>query len=179
MRTIRFLALSAAAVATAAALSSAAAPTAAAPATPAHQWCKGGAVISGNVSRPGCASAASLAKLAQKTVTVTFSSSAGNQTHTFSGPLLLDVITAAKPRFPSTVKNVQLRYAVLATGSDDYQATVAWGEFDPKFAGKQILVATKQDGVALAMPRLVVPGDTAGGRYVSDVVSLRLGRPFL
>jgi hypothetical protein len=173
MRTIRAIALSVVAVATAVALTSAAAPTAAAPA---HHGCKASALITGNVARPGCAN---LAALAQKTITVTFSSGTGQQTHTFTGPLLLDVINAAKPRFSSTIHNVQLRYAVLATGSDDYQATVAWGEFDPKFAGKQILVATNQDGVALAMPRLVVPGDTAGGRYVSDVVSLRLGRPFL
>jgi hypothetical protein len=173
MRTIRATVLSTVAVATAVALTSAAAPSAAAPA---HHGCKNSAIITGNVARPGCAN---LGALAAKTVTVTFSSSTGQQTHTFTGPLLLDVVNAAKPRFPSTIHNVQLRYAVLATGSDDYQATVAWGEFDPKFAGKQILVATKQDGVALTMPRLVVPGDIAGGRYVSDVVSLRLGRPFL
>ena len=36
--------------------------------------------------------------------------------------------------------------------------------------------AITEDGVALgdAGPRLVVPGDLHGGRYVSDVVSLRL-----
>ena len=177
MRRIRAFALSAAAVAVAAALSSAAAPTTAV-ALPARHGCSGGALISGNVARPGCASAASLAKLPQRTITVTFSSDAGPQTHTFSGPLLIDVLNAAKPRFPSTVKNVQLRYAVLATATDDYQAAVAWGELDPKFEGKQVLLATTQDGKALAKPRLAVPGDKAGGRYVSDVVTLRLSRPF-
>jgi hypothetical protein len=178
MRTIRAITLSAAAVATAAALSSAAAPTAAAPAPSPHS-CSGGAVISGNVAHPGCASAASLARLPKRTITVTFASDAGSQTHTFSGPLLIDVVNAARPRFPSTVKNVQLRYAVLATATDDYQATVAWGELDPKIEGKQVLLALSQDGKALPMPRLAVPGDKAGGRYVSNVVTLRLGRPFL
>jgi hypothetical protein len=42
-----------------------------------------------------------------------------------------------------------------------------------------VLLATTQDGVSLADqgPRLVVPGDTAGGRYVTGVVKVRLSKP--
>jgi len=39
-----------------------------------------------------------------------------------------------------------------------------------------VLLAVIQDGQPLTQPRLVVPGDIHGGRYVSDVVSVRLGR---
>jgi hypothetical protein len=41
------------------------------------------------------------------------------------------------------------------------------------------LLATTQDGVSLADqgPRLVVPGDIAGGRYVTGVVRVRIDKP--
>ena len=78
--------------------------------------------------------------------------------------------------FDPAVKNDVLAPVVTTTGSDGYRATVAWGEFDPGFEAKKILVALTEDGVALgdAGPRLVVPVDIRGGRYVSDVVSLQL-----
>jgi hypothetical protein len=54
------------------------------------------------------------------------------------------------------------------TATDDYQAIVAWGELDPGFGNKPILLAFAEDGESLAAegPRLVVPGDIRGGRYV-------------
>lgn len=59
-----------------------------------------------------------LAALPQQTITVTFQSGTGAQTHTYTGPLLLDVLNLAKPVFDPAVKNDRLRYAVTATGSD-------------------------------------------------------------
>lgn len=35
---------------------------------------------------------------------------------------------------------------------------------------------TGEDGKALARPRLVGPGDVEGGRYVSDLVELKVSR---
>jgi DMSO/TMAO reductase YedYZ molybdopterin-dependent catalytic subunit len=133
-------------------------------------------VVRGDVEHRLKLTATDLAALPQVTVTVTFLAGTASQTHTFSGPLLLDVIDAAGPEFDPTIKNDKLAHVVTATGSDGYRATVAWGEFDPDFEGKQVLVATSQDGTPLgdAGPRLVVPDDGHGGRYVSDVVSLRL-----
>ncbi|WP_345633146.1 molybdopterin-dependent oxidoreductase [Rugosimonospora acidiphila] len=123
-------------------------------------------------------SATDLAALPEQTVTVTFESGTGTQTHTYTGPLLLDVLNRAQPKFDPTVKNDQLRYVVTATGSDRYQATVAWGEFDPGFEHKSVLVAVTEDGQPTAdgLARLVVPGDVKGGRYVSDLIRLRLHR---
>lgn len=59
-----------------------------------------------------------------------------------------------------------------------YQALVAWAEFDPDFAGTTMLVALTEDGAPAAdgRPRLVVPGDLKGGRYVSGLVRLHLSR---
>jgi hypothetical protein len=54
---------------------------------------------------------------------------------------------------------------------------VAWAEIDVAFSGKKVLLAVTQDGVELDKqgPRLIVPGDVKGGRYVSGVVRLYVG----
>jgi hypothetical protein len=111
------------------------------------------------------------------TVDVTFQAGTVTQQHQYVGALLTDVLATAQPRFDPTVKNDQLRFWVSATGSDDYSALVAYGEIDPGFGAKQVLLAYQEDGndLCAAGPRLVVPGDIKGGRYVSNVVKVRLG----
>ena len=79
---------------------------------------------------------------------MTFLSGTTPQTHTYTGPLLLTVINKAVPDFDPVMKNDKLAHVVTATGSDGYRATVAWGEFDPDFEAKQIVVAITEDGVA-------------------------------
>ncbi len=120
--------------------------------------------------------AADLAALPQHVVTVTYKSGSSEQTHTFSGPKLLDVLALAQPDFDADIKNDKIRHFVLATASDGYQGAVAWGEFDPELEAKTILVAIVEDGISLADigPTLVVPGDIRGSRYVSGITSLRL-----
>ena len=111
-------------------------------------------------------------------VSVTFQAGPAVEQHTFTGFLLFDVLNFLKPRFDPDVKNDKLRFYVSATGTDDYQAIVAWGEFDPGFENKPILLAITQDGNSLASEgvRLVVPNDIRGGRYVSLVDTVRLDR---
>lgn len=119
-----------------------------------------------------------LGRLPRHTVTVTFQSRSGAQTHTYAGPLLYDVIEKAEPVVRTDVKNDLLRDYVSATAAGDgYQALVSWAEIDPAYEGKQVLLAQEEDGTALTSSSLVlvVPGDAHGGRYVSGVTSLRLG----
>src|SRR5262249_7379302 len=113
-----------------------------------------------------------------QTVKVTFLAGQSQEQHVFVGPLLYDLINHFGPQFDPDVKNDRLRFHVSATGSDEYQAIVAWGEFDPGFENKAIILAFSQDGQPLDNdgPRLVVPGDIHGGRYVSNVVAVRLER---
>jgi hypothetical protein len=47
----------------------------------------------------------------------------------------------------------------------------------PELARTQILLATSMDGKPLAKPRLAVPGDKGGGRYVDDVTTIRVTGP--
>lgn len=50
------------------------------------------------------------------------------------------------------------------------------GARGPDFGNRAVLLATAEDGKTLAQPRLVVPGDVKGGRYVTDVVGLHVVR---
>lgn len=131
----------------------------------------GQVLLIGAVAHPEILSVANLQALPAHTETVTFQTGNGPQTHTFTGPLLLDVLSQAGPQFDSTIKNDKLRYYISVSATDNYRALVAYGEIDPGFENKEILLATSQDGQSLATagPRLVVPGDMSGGRYVTNV----------
>ena len=140
----------------------------------------GSLLVSGNVTRERTLSVADLAALpGQQTVTAVFTAGGVSETHVFTGPLLRDVIALAGLRTDPATKNDKLRDYVAVTASDGYQALLAYGELDPQFEGKQLLLAVTQDGASLAGPgaRLVVPGDTAGGRYVSGVVAVTVTTP--
>jgi hypothetical protein len=134
--------------------------------------------VVGNVKQRLVLNTAVLDLLPSKTLDVTFQAGPTTEHHTFTGPLLRDVLALAGPQFDPAVKNDKLRHYVSVTGSDGYQVLVAYGEIDPDFENKDVLLATTQDGVSLADrgPRLVVPGDSRGGRYVSGVARVRLDR---
>jgi DMSO/TMAO reductase YedYZ molybdopterin-dependent catalytic subunit len=111
-------------------------------------------------------------------VTVSFSAGGAPVTHEYVGALLTDVLATAQPTFNPAIKNDSLNYWVSATGADDYSALVSWGEIDPGFGAKQVLLAYEVDGTDLcsAGPTLVVPGDIKGGRYVSTIANVHVGR---
>lgn len=132
--------------------------------------------ITGDVVQRRTVTRKDLAALPQHWQRVTYATSTGTETHTFRGPLLTDVLALAQPAVDPTVKNDILRFAVIATATDAYAATISLGEIDPGFGGTEALLALRQDGVALDLPRLTVPGDLKGGRYVSDVVTLKVER---
>jgi DMSO/TMAO reductase YedYZ molybdopterin-dependent catalytic subunit len=131
-------------------------------------------LVTGAVTKPLTLTTDDLRGFPQHRERVTFATDGGRESHTYTGARLLDVMTAAGPRTDPAVKNPKLGLAVAATGADGYTATVSWGEFDPDFAGTDVLVALTQDHRALTRPRLVVPGDAKGGRYVRDLVQLEL-----
>jgi Oxidoreductase molybdopterin binding domain len=140
----------------------------------------GSFVVTGDVQHKLRLSIADLAAMpGQRRVEVTFHAGSSTESHVYTGPLLLDVVTLAAPRFDPAIKNDGPRHYVSVTASDAYQALVAYGEIDSRFENKQVLLAVTQDGASLAGegPRLVVPGDAAGGRYVTGVVQVRIDKP--
>lgn len=134
----------------------------------------GEVAVSGDVEHPTTLTLDDLRGLPQFTEPVVFESSQGVQQHTYDGAALRDIVDAAGPSVDAEAKNPLLTVAIVGVGSDGYAATLAWGEISPDFAATDVLVAHTEDGVALEQPRLVVPGDIKGGRYVSDLVELRV-----
>lgn len=104
-----------------------------------------------------------LAHLPSRTVTATFASGTGQQTHTETGPSLALVL-----RIAGVVARADT--AVVAVGDDGYGAAVTLAE--ERTGGRPLLLSTVEDGVPLALPRLVPLGDVKGGRYVSGVTAL-------
>lgn len=156
------------------------AASASAPHQPAHPHRRPGSfVVTGAVTRHLRLDVADLRMLPSQTVAVTFRSGSGVERHVYVGPRLFDVLAEAVPRFNPAIKNDKLRFFISVTGADGYRVLVAYGEIDPDFEAKDVLLATSEDGRSLAAdgPRLVVPGDSYGGRYVTNVVRVVLRKP--
>lgn len=136
-------------------------------------------VVNGAVAHPLRLDVADLQAMPSRTVEVTFSSASGVEHHVYVGPRLFDVLAQAGPQFDPAIKNDKLRHFISVSASDGYRALVAYGEIDPGFEAKDVLLATSEDGHSLAAegPRLVVPGDNRGGRYVTNVVRVFLEKP--
>ncbi len=110
-------------------------------------------------------------------IDVTYRSGEDTVSATFTGVPLWSIISAAQPNLNADRSNDKLSMFIVVTGSDGYQAVIAWGEIDPEFGAQPILLAYQQDGEPIGETgtlRLVVPGDGRGGRYVSDVVNISL-----
>jgi hypothetical protein len=79
----------------------------------------------------------------------------------------------------AAVNNDGLSYYVVATGSDGYAAIISLGEIDARFGNQPVLIAfdegTAGAGLGTAgFARLVVPGDSKQGRWVSNLISLEV-----
>jgi hypothetical protein len=131
--------------------------------------------LAGDVREPRDLRVEELAAMPQQTVSVEYGSGSGPQSHTEQGVLLADLLPV-ETLTTTDRKHDELSFGVLAIGSDGYAALVSYGEISPEFGNRGVLLATVEDGAALERPRLVVPGDVRGGRYVSDVVELRMVR---
>jgi hypothetical protein len=134
----------------------------------------GAVVITGAVRQPMTLSLDGLRAYPPRTQAVSFGAAKGQESHTYQGAALTDVMAKVDVVMAPSVKNPQLRLAVLASGADGYEAVVSWGEFSPDFGAIPVLLAYTEDGKPLSAPRLVVPGDKKGGRYVSGLTGLKV-----
>jgi hypothetical protein len=133
------------------------------------------------VENPGTYTASTLASLNQsQTVTATYKSGGTSVTDTYTGVSLWTLLNDAGLITDPNIKNDVLREYVEAIGSDGYAAIFSLGEIDPMFGNQANLVAYADmdgqlgpngpDGFA----RIVAPGDSAGGRYISNLVALEV-----
>ncbi|MEH2122482.1 hypothetical protein [Nostoc sp.] len=117
-------------------------------------------------------------------ITVSFQTGSGPRTETYYGVPLWELINNPKAggglkpgNSGLNPKNSFLRQYVLVEATDCYGAVVAIGEIQPSFEGKKVLIAFEKkdsNGKVVSLidegfARLVVPGDKAGGRYVTNV----------
>jgi DMSO/TMAO reductase YedYZ molybdopterin-dependent catalytic subunit len=132
----------------------------------------------GDVSHPGTYTLSSLEALPATTLTATYTGPTGLVTDTYTGVSLWTLINSAGLITDPSIKNDVLRKYVVAVGSDGYEAVFSLGEIDPMFGNQDDLVAYEDTGVQLGpggpsgFARMVVPGDIAGGRYVSNLIEL-------
>jgi hypothetical protein len=139
------------------------------------------ATLSGAVADPTIITPETLHHLNQsQTETATYMSGGGSVTDTYTGVSLWNLVQDAGLLTDPSVKNDLLNYVVVATGSDGYRAAFSLGEIDPAFGNQQDIVAYADDKGQLGCGgpdgamRIVVPGDIAGGRYVSNLTSLQV-----
>jgi hypothetical protein len=141
------------------------------------------ATVSGAVADPLVITPATLSALNKSqimTETATYLQGTTSVTDTYTGVSLWDLIQDAGLLTNPAIKNDALNFVVVATGSDGYRAVFSLGEIDPAFGNQKDIVAYSDTGGQLGAGgsdgalRIVVPGDIAGGRYVSNVTSLQV-----
>ena len=71
-------------------------------------------------------------------------------------------------------------YYLVVEGKDGYRAVFAWAELDSSFMDKPVYLITMRDGKPLPDKdgpfELVVPGEKRNGRWVRQVMALRVRR---
>lgn len=136
--------------------------------------------VDGDIADPGFYNIPYLTPVT--TESVTYLAAGVPVSDTYTGITLWNLLNTVDGGIDTTTaKNDILSNYVIATGSDGYTAVYSLGEIDPKFGNQPILIASSDTAGQLGpfgadgLSRVVVPGDIAGGRYVSDLVSLTVG----
>jgi len=130
--------------------------------------------LGGAIAEPRTWSVDGLASLPLQSQDVSFLGEGMQKSIRGKGVLLYDLLQKAKPKFDPKKKRDALRYAVLVHATDGYATTISWGEIDPDFAAKPILVTVEENDKRLGRPGLIVPGDKHGGRHIYDMDSISL-----
>jgi DMSO/TMAO reductase YedYZ molybdopterin-dependent catalytic subunit len=101
-------------------------------------------------------------------------------TRAYRGVSLYDLLLDADPLFDPARPTDPLNWYVVVSAAEDRSAVIAWGEIDPSFEGKPVVVAYARDGQPLGdtqgMAQLVVPFDRRGQRGVANIRTITLVR---
>lgn len=163
------------------AVTSTMAPVTTTPAPPAIVAPPGSLIqVTGAVSVPTIISLKDLQGMSRSTLTMRVLDLDGKRrVHIFTGPLLADVIGAAKPTTSTGVDMATHAYA-LVTGMSGSSAIIAFAEFHHDYNAKRILLAYEEDGGALpgsGIAELIVPEDATQGRFIVGVTTIEIMTP--
>ena len=152
--------------------------------SPLQAACPGGVstffTVSGDVTNRALFNLSKLQQFSPARANVTYFAAGSVVTESFTGVLLWDLLNNAPVDGIVTnpnIKNDILHKVVIVTGTDCYQSVFGASEFDPFFGGSQIMVAYATGGQSLGsagFARIVVPGDKAGGRFVSNIATIQV-----
>ena len=94
--------------------------------------------------------------------------------HTYRGPLLFDLLHEAGGE--GDAGRDLLTRLIVVTGAGGKKAVLSWGEIDPIFAGREVILAHSQDvrATSAALPRLVIPSDKSGARSLQTVSNIEV-----
>lgn len=155
--------------------------------SPLEAACPGGVsssfTVSGDVTNRAVFNMNGLQQFTPAQANVTYFAAGSVVIESFTGVLLWDLLNNPPVGGIVTnpnVKNDILHKVVVVTGTDCYQSVFGVGEFDPFFGGSQIMVAYATGGQSLGddgFARIVVPGDKAGGRFVSNIAKIEVRDP--
>ena len=155
--------------------------------TPLQAACPGGVssyfTVSGEVTKRTVFDLNKLEQFASAQENVTYFAAGSVVSESFTGVLLWDLLNNAPVNgivTDPTIKNDILHKVIIVTGTDCYQSVFGAGEIDPFFGGSQIIVAYATGGKSLGgagFARIVVPGDKAGGRFVSNIARIEVRDP--
>jgi len=98
----------------------------------------------------------------------------------YQGVALAAVLKAAGVPFGHDLRGPALMQYLVVEASDGYRVVFALPELDPAAPDRTVLLADRRDGKPLDARegplRLVTPGDATHGRWVRQVISLKVGR---
>jgi molybdate transport system substrate-binding protein len=107
--------------------------------------------VDGQILNPLTVTAEDLqAGYSSQTLDVSFLNGTETLSSQFTGVPLWQIMSAAQPNLNADVPNDRLSMFIVVTGSDGYQAVIAWGEIDPEFGNQPILLAYAENGAPIA-----------------------------
>lgn len=100
-------------------------------------------------------------------------------TENYEGVWLRDVLLLANAKISKNqLRGAEMKKFLLVEAADNYQAIFALAEIDEEFAPDNILLADARDGKPLSENdgrlKIIVPGDKKPGRWVRQVVALKI-----